>query len=55
MTDLILRHFRNRKKLEQMLSDEREKMFAVQKPIAKKEGGEFPTSKIGNKRKKGKT
>jgi len=55
MTDLILRHFRNRKKLEQMLSDEREKMFAVQKPIAKKEGGESPTSKISNKRKKGNT
>jgi hypothetical protein len=53
MTDLILQPFRSRKKLEQILSEEREKMFSEPKLVVKKKGGQSPTVKT-NKRKKDK-
>ena len=47
MTDLILQHFGKvtRRRLAQILSAERRKMFSERKPIVKKEGGQSPTLK----------
>jgi hypothetical protein len=57
MTDLILQSIRNPagKRLKQILSDEKKKMFAEKKPIVKGNGGEPPKLRIGKKRVRHKT
>jgi hypothetical protein len=54
MADLILEPFRSRKKLEQILSEEREKMFSEPKLVVKERRGQSHVIKT-SKRKKGKT
>jgi hypothetical protein len=54
MADLILEPFRSRKKLEQILSEEREKMFSEPKLVVKERRGQSRVIKT-SKRKKGKT
>ena len=54
MTDLILQYLRNSKKLEQILREEKEKMFSEPKLVVKKRGGQSRKFKV-SKRKKDKT
>jgi hypothetical protein len=50
MADLILEPFRSRKKLEQILSEEREKMFSEPKLVVKERRGQ--SSKVETKTRK---
>jgi hypothetical protein len=54
MTDLILQYLRNSKKVEQILREEKEKMFSEPKLVVKKRGGQSRKFKV-SKRKKDKT